>query len=258
MVPTSKVLEANPAVCFGCTRGLQGSRSLQKWVSPPLFGQDSRRNSLPQGGDSGQCTAGPTTCRGRNGPVKTSPATLSGFWPGTLGWVWLAWGRGVNGGIPHSGSKLRLYQPHPLNGNGVVCGDTVQMHAKNAKKAERNNMRSTTLRFYYFFFIYFYHPPKVRAYPSSEKKLRNFSLPPPPHTCVQQLIQRQQSAALLDSVVFFNARVNTPVRALWLLRASTAPTQTLPPHQSRPLAPTPTVTPLPVQLRRAYFYAHRD
>ena len=53
--------------------------------------------------------------------------------------------------------------PHPLNGNAVVCGDSVQVHAKNAKKAERNNMRSTTMKFFCFFFIHFYHPQKFRV-----------------------------------------------------------------------------------------------
>ena len=53
--------------------------------------------------------------------------------------------------------------------------------------------------------------------------MRNLSLPPPPHARVQLLIHHQQNAALLDSVVFFNARVKMPVRALWPLRAFYSP-----------------------------------
>ena len=106
---------------------------------------------------------------------------------------------------------------------------------------------------YYFFFIYFCHPPKFRAYPFSQKKVRNFSLPPPPHARVQLLIHHQQNAALLDSVVFFNARVKSPVQALCPLRAfsipHTNPTQTT----NQPTGTTPTVPPLPVELQQAYF-----
>ena len=42
-----------PRGVLGRTQSLQGSRPSQKWVSPPIFGQEARQNWLPQGGDSG-------------------------------------------------------------------------------------------------------------------------------------------------------------------------------------------------------------
>ena len=64
--------------------------------------------------------------------------------------------------------------------------------------------------------------------------MTNLSLRPPPHATLQLLIRHQQTAALLDSVVFFNARVKMPVRPLWPPHAfysphtNTSPTTTQP------------------------------
>ena len=84
------------------------------------------------------------------------------------------------------------------------------MHAKmlsDTKYAEHN-----------FEILLFFHlllsSTQVPGLTFSQRKVRNFSLPPPPHARVQLWIHHQQNAALLDSVVFFNARVKTPVRAL--------------------------------------------
>ena len=64
------VLDANQALCFGRTWGLEGSRPSQKKVAPPIFGQESRRNWLFLGGDSRQPTVGTKCCIGWVSPVK--------------------------------------------------------------------------------------------------------------------------------------------------------------------------------------------
>ena len=69
--------------------------------------------------------------------------------------------------------------------------------------------------------------------------MRNFSLPPPVHARVQLLIHHQQNAALLDSVVFFNARVKMPVRALLPLRAFYSPHANTTPTSTKPTGTHP-------------------
>ena len=137
----AKVLEANPAVCFGRTWGLQGSSPSQKWFSSPIFGQEARQKMAAPGRTQWLVHCGTNILQKPEWSRKNTPLEFVSVLARRLG----LGQAGVGKGNPPQRLRTEIVSA-PIHSTGMEgCGARKQ----NAKKAERNNIRSTTLRFYY-------------------------------------------------------------------------------------------------------------